>query len=334
MPKRSGQVLRVEQPVKVILSIREEYLGYLYEFERKVPELLRKKLRVEPMALDKVKKVINGVNDLAQSNVHLKKGEENAIAETIFKKIKGKEKTLHIQLPYLQVFLDKLYLEITSDENRKAEATISMAALLQMGDIGDVLRNFLDDQVLKTARELKQKPETIWKILSPFVTLEGTKEPMDKTALSDRLPMMGKDLIQAILQAFAQSRILRYSENEQLYEIAHDSLAKQIHAKRSDEEIALLEVQRLIKSQVSLKEEAREFFTAKQLLFIKPFLDKFKLNAEEQSWVEKSEIHLQNQVAAEEAAKAKKLAAARKRTRVLASLLGFCGAGFGHGRFF
>ncbi|MBK8490226.1 MAG: ATP-binding protein [Saprospirales bacterium] len=101
------EIMRVEQPVKIILSIREEYLGHLYEFERQVPELLRKKLRVEPMNLDKVKTVIQGVGSLPQSNVHLQAGEEETLAVSIFEKIRGEETTLTIPLPYLQVFLDK-----------------------------------------------------------------------------------------------------------------------------------------------------------------------------------------------------------------------------------
>ncbi len=54
------EILQVEQPVKMIFSIREEYLGHLNWFERAVPQLLRKKLRVEPMNLDKVRQVIVG----------------------------------------------------------------------------------------------------------------------------------------------------------------------------------------------------------------------------------------------------------------------------------
>ncbi len=48
------EILQLEQPVKMIFSIREEYLGHLNEFEKAVPQLFRKKLRVEPMNLDKV----------------------------------------------------------------------------------------------------------------------------------------------------------------------------------------------------------------------------------------------------------------------------------------
>ena len=73
--------MKVEQPVKMIFSIREEYLGHLDKFERVVPQLLRKKLRVEPMNFEKVSKVINGATLLEHSNVRLKAGEEQAITE-------------------------------------------------------------------------------------------------------------------------------------------------------------------------------------------------------------------------------------------------------------
>ena len=294
------EILEVEQPVKIILSIREEYLGYLYDFEQAVPELLRKKLRVEPMNLDKVKTVIKKIGESPLGNVSLHVGEEDNIAKRIFDKIRGEENTLSIQLPYLQVFLDKLYLQITKDETREAEAIFTSDALNKIGNIGDVLRDFIDEQVLLIAKKLEQKPENIWKILSPFVTLEGTKEPLSGWQICERFPNEPAELLTSVLQAFVTSRILRYTENEQLYEIAHDSLAKQVNAKRSDEEIAILEVQRLIKSQVAVKEEAREFFTEKQLLFIEPYLKKFKVRNDELDWIIKSREYVQKQLRKQE----------------------------------
>ncbi|MBK7337644.1 MAG: hypothetical protein IPJ00_16440 [Saprospirales bacterium] len=176
------EILRVEQPVKIILSIREEYLGHLYEFERQVPELLRKKLRVEPMNLDKVKTVIQGGQPATEQRAPASRRGEEDIAEGVLKNTRG-GKTLHIPLPYLQVFLDKYYLHTTGDEDHQQEAILTLATLEGMGDIGDVLRDFLDEQVLKIAQALQQQPETIWHILSPFVTLEGTKEPLSAAAL-------------------------------------------------------------------------------------------------------------------------------------------------------
>jgi len=287
------EILEMKQPVKLIFSIREEYLGHLFDFEKAVPQLLRKKLRVEPMNIDKVQQVISGVTSFEQTNIHINEGQLDAVTNGIFEKLKAKNK-LTIQLPYLQVFLDKLYLSITSDTTRQADATFTTDALYAIGDIDDVLSDFLEDQVKTISQELKGKypdikPRRIWEILSPFASLEGTKVPTSKPMLYDRLLQVERPMIDEVVDAFVKCRILRVSNSEDLYEIAHDSLAGRIADKRSDEEIALLEVHRLIKSQTSIKEEARELFTEKQLAFISPFIDKLHLSPEEQTWIDKSQ---------------------------------------------
>lgn len=338
-------ILRVEQPVKIILSIREEYLGYLYEFERQVPELLRKKLRIEPMHFDKVQAIVRGVGSLPEGNIRLQAGEEEVIAERVFHKIRGQEKTLSIQLPYLQVFLDKFYLHCTGDDSRKADALFTLAKLEELGDLGDVLRNFLEEQVLHTARSLEEKPEMLWQLLSSFVTLEGTKEPLSVAELLHRLPeYQDKELrlntfplmtellnhlpentptntLAPVLEVFVQRRILRFSEQDQRYEIAHDSLAKQLHARRSDEEIALLEVQRLIRSQAAVKAEAREYFSGKQLAFMANFLPKLRLTNEERAWIRESERYGREMAAAAGRRQREELEATKKRLRVVRGLL-------------
>lgn len=319
-------ILAVEQPVKLLFSIREEYLGYLYEFERAVPQLLRKKLRVEPMNYDKVKQVITGASQYADSNVQLQSGKEAAITDQIFHKIKGQEKRLTIPLPYLQVFLDKLYLSITGDEQRQADATFTPEAIAALGEIGDVLRDFLDDQTEAISRELSGRypeatPANIWKLLSPFATLEGTKEPISPAQLRARLPQLPDALVDAAVKRFVDRRILRYSEEADLYEIAHDSLAQRIAEKRSDEEIALLEVRRLIRSQTALKKEAREFFTEKQLSFIEPFLGQLDLTEAEQAWIDKSFAHVQAEKDAEEERQRAELKDTRKRLQLVRGLL-------------
>ncbi len=289
------EILRVDKPVKIIFSIREEYLGRLYEFEQEVPELLRKKLRVEPMNLDKVSQVLLGIHANKRTHVKLQNGEEDQIIQTVFEKIRGEGKGLSIPLPYFQVFLDKLYLEETKspenprgDESRQSEAVFHLETLQNMGDIGDVLRDFLDNQVNYIAREQQLDEEDIWKILSPFVTLDGTKQPITQEDLGPRLPEIDTDLIAQVLQSLETRRILRFSEDDGLYEVAHDSLAKQIAEKRSDEEIALMEVQRLIKTQSQLEASVREPFTEKQLNFMEPFLGKLNLSEEDRIFIEES----------------------------------------------
>jgi hypothetical protein len=294
------EILNSGQPVKIIFSIREEYLGYLADFERAIPTLLHKKLRVEPMNLAKVKQVIIGASTFANSAISIAKGSEDAVAESIFQKIKGDKKSLTIQLPFLQVFLDKLYLNITGGKKRETPAEFTLEKVNEMGEIGDILSNFLEEQVADIAKELKGKhpdlnPATIWKILSPFATLEGTKDPITKKELNERLPDLDQQMVLEVVEAFSNSRLLRYNENTDTYEISHDSLAKPIAEKRSVEEKALLEIKRLIKSQIGVKAEAREYFSEKQLIYIEPYLSKFKLSEEESEWIVKSKESLKQE---------------------------------------
>jgi hypothetical protein len=293
-------ILQSGQPVKLIFSIREEYLGHLFEFERAIPQLLHKKLRVEPMNLEKVKQVVIGSATFEASTISIKEGEEDAVAEGIFHKIKGDKKSLTIQLPFLQVFLDKLYLTITGDKKREKPAEFRLEKVNEMGGIGDILSNFLEEQVAEISKELNQKypqlsPELTWKIISPFATLEGTKEPITKKELFDRLPDLDQQMINEMVEAFSTSRLLRYNETMDTYEISHDSLAKPIAEKRSVEETTLLEIKRLIKSQIGVKEEARAYFTEKQLSYIEPFLSKVQLSDEERNWIAKSKENLRQE---------------------------------------
>ncbi|MCU0447428.1 MAG: hypothetical protein MUE85_21230 [Microscillaceae bacterium] len=314
------EILKIEQPIKIIFSVREEYLGELYEFEKEVPELLRKKLRIEPMHLDKVRQVLTGINQLKNSLVHYPVADEEPIAEEIFAKIKGDEKTLGIQLPYLQVFLDKWYLMATQDESRQTAIQLNLESLNLIGDIGDVMGDFLNTQVFQVAQMFEQKPETIWEVLSPFVTLEGTKEPLNELKLAQKLANLPSNLLKNIVNALNKRRILRFEEDEQVYEIAHDSLAKQIAEKRTDEQIAILEVQRLVKAQAYSKKDVREYFTEKQLNFIEPYLSRFKASEEELNWIEQSRQHIQTQKDAEQQRQAQLLAEAEERAQKEAEL--------------
>jgi hypothetical protein len=124
------------------------------------------------------------------------------------------------------------------------------------------------------------------------VTVDGTKEPTAISALQQQLPDIDKVLIEQVVWDLMDKRILRYLEEVDLYEVAHDSLALRIAEKRSDEEINLLEVKDLIKNQSLIKQEARELFSEKQLEFIEPFLTRIQLNEQEQALIDASKLQL------------------------------------------
>ena len=355
-------ILNLSQPVKMIFSIREEYLGYLFEFEQAIPQLLKKKLRIEPMNITKVQEVVEGITSDERTNISIEQAELVPFTEQMFKKLQGKNedgkqrKSLGIELPYLQVFLDKLYFEITKDKQRSKDAVFSLAALDKIGEIEDVLRDFLETQVWLISLKLREKyglidSEHIWSFLSPFVTLEGTKEPISQELISNKIKttfeeaeknqqstssgrsmrksfsrpnqdsfeVLANDknleLTQDLIEALIKSKIIRYNEHDDVYEIAHDALAAKIAEKRSDEEIALLEVKRLIKSQTALKDDAREPFSQRQMDFIEPYLNKLDLEPEEAALIEESYDKIQADILAEAEAQEAKIKAAKEQAK-------------------
>ncbi len=325
------EILRLDQPVKMIFSMREEYLGNLFEFEKSVPQLMRKKLRVEPMSIDKVREVINGIAALKETSyVTIKAGDEGPITESIFHKIKDKDKSLTIQLPYLQVFLDKLYRsntdEIKPEGVQYIDTEFTNEAITKMGNIGDILRDFLDEQVASASSKLSKSgsqtsEDDIWDILSPLVTFDGTKKPMSMAALQKELPKTEKPVLVAVIKQFKDNRLLRHTEEGDIYELAHDALAGQIAKKRSVDEKALIEVRRILTMQISLNQAGSnngmpELLSKARMDIINPYKDKIT-DPDELALINASNKAIQKQ---KEDALAEELEKKKKSRQLIAGL--------------
>ena len=63
------ELLDAQLPCKIMLIMREEYIGQLYAYETLIPELFDHRFRVEPMGPNKVKSVISSSFD--KFNIHL-----------------------------------------------------------------------------------------------------------------------------------------------------------------------------------------------------------------------------------------------------------------------
>jgi len=289
--KTVKELLSLNQPVKIIISMREEYLGYLYDFEKEVPDILRKKLRIEPMILEKVRQVLYGINDSEKSLVTLQKNEEEALIRAIFEKLN--EDKISIELPYLQVLLDKLYREKTGDKELKptTPTTLTLEDVNKLSNIDIILCDMLNELVSQLGKEGVDS-NAVEDTLSRFVTEEGTKKPIPVTNLNENE--------QPIVDFFVCKRILRLNEKEQVYEIFHDSLAKKIHSNRPEEEKTKLQIEKTIKDVANKKGKLRVHFTAEQISQIDLFLDKLNLTSDEKKWIEQSRRKIEDDKRAEE----------------------------------
>lgn len=214
--KTIKKLLAAELPCKIIIVIREEYLGHLSSFEKVVPQIFDKRLRVEPMSRNNARRVI--VNTLQNDKIHVTLSNEQ-VADTIIDKVT--EGMGRVQLTYLQVFLDKLYR--VAALRGGSEIIFDNELVNDVGRIEDVLRDFLDEQLDVFAQEVDTK-ELGLKWLKLFVSDKGTKIPIKRQDVERAMPELGRIKHFNYLQFFVNHRILRPLDSDQ-YELIHDSIA-------------------------------------------------------------------------------------------------------------
>lgn len=204
-------------PCKVIFIIREEYLAYLYAFEKEADSLFSKRLRVEPMSPGNARRVIIRTSEEAPQLAPV----SEEVARRIVQAIQERQR---VRLPYLQVFLDRLYRLAPEVDGRKVfdEETVA-----KVGALDDVLATFLEEQIEAFEQEGRGQEAQAISFLKTFVSRKGTRRPLARDELNRFLPGFSEKMISGMLGFFEGRRILDPMENGQ-FELAHDSLAAKL----------------------------------------------------------------------------------------------------------
>ena len=255
-------VLEADVSCRVIVLLREEYLAALDPFERAVPALFDKRLRVEVMTNSNVEKVILGTT--SAHGIALEHGADTA--RLIIDQLD--DKRVGVQLAYLQVYLDHLYRVAA-----RGGGTLSFtdAQIAEAGKLGDIMAGFLDEQETELQTELEAVGSGIAKggvarLLDEFVSVSGTKQPSTAAEIAARLPSSGPWL-RAALTALQNQRLLRLVGDH--YELAHDALAARIAQRRSSERKDLLEIAKIVSDRREGFERTNTMLTPDELGMVK-----------------------------------------------------------------
>jgi hypothetical protein len=206
--------------VKVIISIREEWIAYLNEFEKIIPYLFDNRLRVERMSHDNLCHVIEGT--LTHAKIDIEPLDETI--ELILKNIHDKK--TGIELTNLQVYLDRVYRkavasDLSASEPHKKNTIFTPSVVNQVGAMENVISDFLDEEMtnietrLTKERNIKQAKGLPMEILFALVSNDGTKKPSVIDEILDNLPgnkQMKVEDIAFCLDEFKRIRILRETE--------------------------------------------------------------------------------------------------------------------------
>lgn len=224
-------ILQANLFCKLVISMREEYIGHLYDYEPIVPTLFDKRFRVESMKDATVVDVIQKMCDV--NAIELEQGETTS--NQILDQVKTGKQAAY--LPYLQIYLHYLYEHTTATTRRPVFRDEGIEAV---GALGDVLKKFIDSKTTDAQRYLQSFDVSVdfaQRLLDEFATGNGTKQSRKKTELAVSLKAK-EDLVEKALIYFSDTaKLLRADENDvERYEPVHDVVAKQIHELRSAED--------------------------------------------------------------------------------------------------
>lgn len=296
---------------KIVLIMREEYIGWLYDFEREIPAIFDFRLRVETMKRKNVEEVIE--KSCAAFNIELEDPKKNI--EQIYDNVS--EGKAVVQLPYLQVYLDTLYRSDVqrtypqgtphSDEQPYPALTFTSEEIADCGLISSVLESFLREKVAELQENMVQKypglpPDAVKTVLNSFVTALGTKKPMPYQLVNKQVqllfpPEVLRDFqpafIHDTLMALEQNRILRNSG--ETFELAHDTLAQKIHENRSEEDKRREEVQARLLTAFKEYQDSGTYLNAPQIARLDEWLPLLRLSSAEADFVADSRAAVEAQ---------------------------------------
>lgn len=304
--RRLGKLIEAELPCKVLLVIREEFIGQLYPLEKIIPTLYDFRLRVEPMGYKKVESVIR--NSCTTFNIRLEHPESNI--QDIYDNISAGKSG--VQLPYLQVYLDMLYREdfertypnIKELPEPLLPLEFTTEEIKRFGRIEDVLGRFLNQQIVHLEGQVKKEwpkaPEkVVFRVLDVFVTEQGTKRPIRyhlgkneqinlEQDAADWLSDIPVGAVHFICESLANARLLRQSD--ETLELAHDALAALIDNRRSDQQRRQNEVFNRLLTNFTEFKETGEYLTRRQLNALEEYLPLLenRLGAEVKSFISES----------------------------------------------
>lgn len=217
--------------VKIVISLREDYLGALQEFSTAIPNLFHERLRLEPLTEEAAREAIT---EPAQLTV--KAGEEpywaprfdfeTTALDSMIAYLKGTSGVIEpFQLQLLCRHAEAIAHEKGSTQNASVELTL--ADFNGGKDFASVLNNFYRDTLRKLPRSQRKRAEALCE--EGLLDASGHRLMLEEGQLRRAFGLEAETLT-----ALLQERLVRRERRLEsvFYEISHDRLAESIFASR------------------------------------------------------------------------------------------------------
>lgn len=265
---RLNQLIRYKVPCRMILIMREEFIGHLSEFEPLCPSIFQHRFRLEKMRRGNVLDVIQRTLEARQYQSYFKVEGASALAVKMLSKLPDERR--EIELAHVQVFLGELWDRAEQMQTVHALPTLHAGLIADGDNLEGVLDHFLKTQLEEMDVVYGEKKAV--EVLALLISERHTKIQATAESLQEELKAKEVHLLRTLdtlLGEFVRRRILRTVKagSQTQYEISHDVLAKVV-GDNLTEEMKLREKARDI---YQLFSDREGFLSQEDLDYLRPY---------------------------------------------------------------
>lgn len=306
-----NKLIRNKVPCRIMLIMREEFIGNLSEFEPLCPSIFQYRFRVEKMGRKNVEEVIYHILEAPKYRAFFNVDDSQKLAESILSKLPDKRK--EIELAHVQVFLGELW-DRAQNTKKNDQLPVLNADLIHDDDnLEAVLESFLKKQMTELEESYGERVPL--ELLAAMISERFTKLQLSEAALQKDLEhkkVVSKKPITDLLKELEQRRIIRTVKmgDEIQYEISHDVLA--------------LVVGQNLTEEMKLREKAGDIykvFSERLGLFTQDDIDYLRLFQQSLSCPAELQARIDESIAAIKKQQDMEKIRTRKRLRTLYGLL-------------
>jgi photosystem II stability/assembly factor-like uncharacterized protein len=235
-PQIELDVSEAPPPIRVVLSLREDFLGLLEEASDHIPEIMDHRYRVAPLNYEMASKAITGPaaiehRDIATRVFHLEPEAVTSILSYLNKSTAGVSGSAgqHIEPFHLQLICQRIErIAAFKQQTSSEEIVLSSKDLGGEAALAETLESFYMDAILSLpGRHLRGAVRILCEqfLISP----EGRRLSVEERELRRQLKLPGETLSHLV-----ERRLLRTDRRSDstYYELSHDALVQPVLASR------------------------------------------------------------------------------------------------------
>ncbi len=262
-------------PIKVVLSMREDYLARVSEIEQRIPEVFQSKLRLLPLTREQAcEAIVRPVEALGYT-----------YAPELSDQLLDDLTREGVMPPQLQLVCGALFHHARAEGRRM----LTLADYETLGEAQGVLRGYLDEEL---RRFLPEEQALARDLLEELVTSERTKKVETVTEMATALAAEPK-VLRAVVEKLVRARLLRPVAQDETqaataYELAHEYLIAEITP--SAETVARKEAEELLRQGVDNWQRFEALLSIEAFALINAQRERLRMDAEAQELMLRSAL--------------------------------------------